>query len=50
MKNLKNMRRKTEQEIKELKDNINILNKGLDDMDTVIDRQEQHSCQIYFLI
>ena len=35
-------RREKQQEIKELKENISTLSKRLDDIDSVIDRQEQH--------
>ena len=36
-------RREKEREIKELKENISTLSKRLDDLDSVIDRQEQYS-------
>ena len=36
-------RREKEREIKELKENISTLSKRLDDLDSVVDRQEQYS-------
>ena len=36
-------RREKEREIKELEENISTLSKRLDDLDSVIDRQEQYS-------
>ena len=43
-------RREKEQEIKELKANICTLGKRLDDLDSVIDRQEQYSLQNCLLL
>ena len=43
-------RREKEQEIKELKENISTLGKRLDDLDSVIDRQEQYSLRNCLLL
>ena len=43
-------RREKERETKELKENIGTLSKRLDDLDSVVDRQEQYSCRNYLLL
>ena len=46
----KQHKREKECEIRKLKENINTLSKRLNDPDSVIDRQEQYSCQNCLLL